>query len=831
MRTITAGRLIAVAVLLLTLLIALRDPHIEPVQAAAPMGGLDRLLAAPRGDPNTAIRFAEEAGSGRIADVRSFVREAYRLAPLVGLDPAIIVAQSAHETGYWTSSFWVNGLNPAGIGVSPFATPGRWASGADAARAQMYLLYIYAAGPPVPGHPLYQYRGVAPSWEEAEFLGYVGVADRIFDLTGRWATDGLYHAKIAVRGNEIFGSSLFTTGPSPQMLIVASRASAGNAPTRAYDGSFNSSWAVLRDEPATVSHIQFDFGRSVNLTSLRWIFRISGYADQYRIRVSNDGRAWSTIAFRYSPPALKWHGLPVALNARYVRFYIDNPYREHTLGYLAEVRFIAGSSSITGAPLTTPTPTPTPAIELPHPAFAESEGQVVVEAEDAHAVIARDGHSWIARAAVSGFAGEGYLAVEPDNGRAYTSNYTTTSPEVRIAVDFETTGAYYLWARVHADGGSDDSFHAGLDGVARTTADKVRAVSYGAWSWTNTTMDRTPATLSVSTTGRHIINLWAREDGLLLDRILLTRDGGFAPADVGPEASLPGGAVAPTATAAPTSTPLPPDPAPTVVTAPPFVEEDGEIAFEAEEFHLHAPRAGHAWMPEASLPDASGAAYIAVLPDVGWHRTSDYASASPELQYQIEFSQAGAYYVWIRANSSGGASDSFHIGLDSEAVASGRAVDVVQDGIWRWSNRLTSGGIAIVSVSASGLHTLNVWAREDGLRIDRILLTTDPNLSPAGFGPAASPREDEATATPSPTQTADATASATTTPVTDETPTPIATATKEPSPVPTSTPEPMPTATFVPEPEPTATPTAEIPIDPPAEPTQPTEPSETETDG
>ncbi|MGH2531056.1 MAG: discoidin domain-containing protein [Thermomicrobiales bacterium] len=814
MRTVTVIRLIAALVLLLTLLTALRDPVVEPVQAAAPMYGLDRLLAAPRGDPNTAIRFAEEVGSGRIAEVRSYIREVYRLAPLVGLDPAIVVAQSALETGYWKSSHWVYGLNPAGIGVSPFATPGRWTTGADAARGQMYLLYVYAAGPPVAGHPLYQYLGVAPSWEEAAYLGYVGVADRIFDLTGRWATDGRYHTKIADRGNEIFGNTLSTTGPSPQMLIVASRVSAGNAPTRTYDGSLNTSWAVVRTEPVPVSYIQFDLGRSIDFTSIRWIFRVSGSADQYRIRVSNDGKTWSTIAFRYNPPALKWHGLPVALNARYIRFYMDNPYREHSLGYLAEVRFIAGSPSITGAPLPTPTPSPTATMTLPHPAFAESAGQLVVEAEDAHANIARDGHSWFERTDVPGFAGDGYLSVEPDNGRVYSSNYTTTSPEIRIAVDFETTGTYSLWVRVHADGGTDDSLHAGLDGEARTSADKVRAVTYGVWTWTNTTMDHAPATLTVSTPGRHVVNIWAREDGLRLDRILLTRDAGFVPSDQGPAASLPVGAVAPTATAAATSTPLPPDPEPTLVTAPPFVEQNGEVAFEAEDFHLHATRAGHAWTAESSLPDASGADYLGVLPDVGWHRTSDYAGASPELQYQIEFNQAGAYYVWIRALASSGGADSFHVGLNGEPVASGRNIDVVQDGIWRWSNRLTAGVVATVTIAVPGVHTLNVWAREDGLRIDRILLTTDPNLTPAGFGPSESISESETTATPGPTQIVEPTPTVSTTPDADETPAP--TPTEAP---PTTTPEPEPTATFTSEPEPTATPTEEVPIDPPAEPT------------
>lgn len=734
MRTITIMRLIVAVAIAMSLVAAARDPRIAPVAAAAPMDGFDRLLAAPRGEPNTAIRFAEKVGSRRIADVRTYIREVYRLAPLVGLDPAIVVAQSAHETAYWKSSHWAFGLNPAGIGVSPFATPGWWATGADAARGHLYLLHIYAAGPPAPGHPLYPYRGVAPSWEEAAFLGYVGVADRLFDLTGRWATDGLYHAKIADRGNEVFGGALSVTGPSPQVAIVASRASAGNDPSRAYDGRLSTSWAVLDDGPAPVSYAQFDLGRAVNLTSLRWIFRVSGYADQYRIRLSTDGVSWSTIAFRYDPPAYKWHGLPVARSARYIRFYMDNPNGEPSLGYLAEVRFIAGGPSITGPPAPTPTPTPTPTMELTHPAFAEANGEVVIEAEHAHAIIARDGHTWIERGAVSGFAGGGYLAVEPDNGRAYTSGYTTASPEARFVVDFATTGTFYLWVRLHVDSGSDDSLHAGLDGAAQSSADKVRADSYGAWGWSNATMDRAVATLSVTTKGVHTINFWAREDGLRLDRFLLTRDAGFVPSAAGPAESLPVGGAAPP---------------PTVLDAPPFVELDGSIAFEAEDFHLHAPRADHAWTLETTMPDASGGVYLTVLPDAGWHRTGDYADSSPELHYQVDFEAAGTYYVWIRAAAAGDAADSLHIGLDGAALASGRAVDFVADETWRWSNALMSGDRAAIMVSAPGLHTVNVWAREDGLRLDQILLTRDAGLVPAD----SIPDESQPTATAGPTAT------------------------------------------------------------------------------
>ena len=42
--------------------------------------------------------------------------------------------------------------------------------------------------------------------------------------------------------------------------------------------------------------------------------------------------------------------------------------------------------------------------------------------------------------------------------------------------------------------------------------------------------------------------------------------------------------------------------------------------------------------------------------------------------------------------------------------------------------------------TAAGTHTLNMWMREDGFRVDRLLMTTDAAFSPTGTGPPASLR-------------------------------------------------------------------------------------------
>ena len=43
-------------------------------------------------------------------------------------------------------------------------------------------------------------------------------------------------------------------------------------------------------------------------------------------------------------------------------------------------------------------------------------------------------------------------------------------------------------------------------------------------------------------------------------------------------------------------------------------------------------------------------------------------------------------------------------------------------------------------ISTPGLHTIRLWQREDGLRLDRIVLTTDSGYIPSGSGPFESNR-------------------------------------------------------------------------------------------
>src|SRR6185436_19422079 len=48
--------------------------------------------------------------------------------------------------------------------------------------------------------------------------------------------------------------------------------------------------------------------------------------------------------------------------------------------------------------------------------------------------------------------------------------------------------------------------------------------------------------------------------------------------------------------------------------------------------------------------------------------------------------------------------------------------------------------VATINVTTTGIHTLNLWMREDGAIVDKVLLTSNTSYTPSGVGPAESSR-------------------------------------------------------------------------------------------
>jgi hypothetical protein len=166
----------------------------------------------------------------------------------------------------------------------------------------------------------------------------------------------------------------------------------------------------------------------------------------------------------------------------------------------------------------------------------EASGTVRLEAEAFSSSLARtlddptDGpvdYEWQASAAIGGFSGTGLVQVLPNNGTSVTSNWTTTSPELRYTINFSNAGTYYVWLRGYAETEENLAVYVGLDGASPAAA-RLALPRTGTWSWSNGA-DGAVVAVTVPSAGTHTLNLWMADSGFALDRLVLTLNANYAP--------------------------------------------------------------------------------------------------------------------------------------------------------------------------------------------------------------------------------------------------------------------------------------------------------------
>lgn len=162
----------------------------------------------------------------------------------------------------------------------------------------------------------------------------------------------------------------------------------------------------------------------------------------------------------------------------------------------------------------------------------------------------------------------------------------------------------------------------------------------------------------------------------------------------------------------------------------------GLISIEAEHYHERQARNGKDWQT-ISFRHSSADAAMQALPNTGTRLNSNYESNSPHLAYRINVKTPGRYFVWARGFATTPDDNSVHIGLDGEPIASGYRLSGLND-YWTWTSTLISGERSYVDISNLGVHDIDLWMREDGVIIDKILLTADPSFDPKGKGPVES---------------------------------------------------------------------------------------------
>ena len=172
----------------------------------------------------------------------------------------------------------------------------------------------------------------------------------------------------------------------------------------------------------------------------------------------------------------------------------------------------------------------------------------------------------------------------------------------------------------------------------------------------------------------------------------------------------------------------------------PFQSENGRVIIEAEHFAGSRSYKKQSWQ-HRDRRGARGDGAVVALPNKNARIRSGYDEKSPELTYPIDFKEKGVYFVWLRVWAEDENSDTAHMGLNGTAFRTTSSIEATKLRRWHWTRKLSkSRDPASIKVFNSGIRTLNLWMREDGLYVDRILLTTDRSYIPSGNGPNESRR-------------------------------------------------------------------------------------------
>ncbi|MDH4232603.1 MAG: putative Ig domain-containing protein, partial [Nitrospirota bacterium] len=101
-------------------------------------------------------------------------------------------------------------------------------------------------------------------------------------------------------------------------------------------------------------------------------------------------------------------------------------------------------------------------------------------------------------------------------------------------------------------------------------------------------------------------------------------------------------------------------------------------------------------------------------------------------RYTFTVPEAANYVIWGRVLAATTGDDSFYVSMDGGTYA---LWDTIVSGVWAW-DQVNNRGVAdpVVYPLTAGQHTLIVKQREDGTKIDRILVTNNMQYVPQGIG-------------------------------------------------------------------------------------------------
>jgi murein DD-endopeptidase MepM/ murein hydrolase activator NlpD len=152
------------------------------------------------------------------------------------------------------------------------------------------------------------------------------------------------------------------------------------------------------------------------------------------------------------------------------------------------------------------------------------------------------------------------------------------------------------------------------------------------------------------------------------------------------------------------------------------------------EFWYQPVSGGYNWSCSTYLPNHTGTCYRAVIPlSPTWGMaplTYSNVHLTPRISYRIWIPVTGNYRVWVCGMGGNANDDSLHIGQNSSLLQTADDMHEYNSTNWVWKSVRMNNTTPYLYLQ-SGYNNIDMYARENGMRVDRILLTRDYIFHPA----------------------------------------------------------------------------------------------------
>ena len=130
-----------------------------------------------------------------------------------------------------------------------------------------------------------------------------------------------------------------------------------------------------------------------------------------------------------------------------------------------------------------------------------------------------------------GYVGAGQMTVRGGAVLDDDTIFTTTNPRLDKLVNFQSTGAHYIWVRNRASAGWRTEVYVGFnqsDNMAGGPLLKTASASTSIWRWT-----KHSGSYNVTSTGTQTFNIYKVDTWFNCDRIVITDDNAYDPSGIG----------------------------------------------------------------------------------------------------------------------------------------------------------------------------------------------------------------------------------------------------------------------------------------------------------